>query len=141
MRISRGQYLFDRNSTLLESSLGASQAPTFFRLEIRQIETQFYREMEVANVDDEKAILDYVNRSLNEEEEFHFLRFESLQRTNIVRLQLRLIRLKNKLRIDEAVSASDHEDLQVALRDYGERESGRTEDGRHLDKGGADQRD
>jgi len=64
-------------------------------------------------------LLRYVARSLEEEEEFHLLRFESLQRTNIVAQQLELFDLKLKLQNAHDVSADDLKDLKDTLKDYG----------------------
>jgi hypothetical protein len=61
----------------------------------------------------------YVKRSLEEEEEFHFLRFEFLQRLNIVHLQIKLARLKSRIQRDGRVVAKDRETVRQALRDYG----------------------
>jgi hypothetical protein len=65
------------------------------------------------------GLLQYVARSVDEDEEFYFLRFESLQRTNIVALQTRLVRLKDKLRKKENVSDQDLESLRLTLEQYG----------------------
>lgn len=64
-------------------------------------------------------LIKYVNRSLEEEEEFHFLRFESLQRTNIVALQIKLIGLKKQIRKDKDISKDDLKILKETLSDYG----------------------
>ena len=37
-------------------------------------------------------LVSYVNRSLDEEEDFHFLRFEFLQRLNLTQLEVKLVR-------------------------------------------------
>lgn len=63
-------------------------------------------------------LLEYVNRSLDEEEEFHFLRFESLQRINIVQLQDKLVQLKRKAQA-KTLAADDYEGLKTTLKDYG----------------------
>ncbi|KAL4900894.1 hypothetical protein BDW74DRAFT_160767 [Aspergillus multicolor] len=63
-------------------------------------------------------ILEYVDRSLNEEEDFHFLRFEQLQRVNITRLQLGLVQIKERLKNDEKFSDQDLDGLKVKLEDY-----------------------
>ena len=72
----------------------------------------------MANPDNNTDLLKYVARSLKEEKEFHFLRFESLQRTNIVAQQLRLLEIKQKLQNARDVSADDLEELKNTLKDY-----------------------
>lgn len=76
--------------------------------------------MEATSNKDNKNLISYVNRSLQEEEDFHFLRFEFLQRTNIVALQVELIRLKKKIREDKDISENDLKILKDTLKDYGE---------------------
>jgi VIT1/CCC1 family predicted Fe2+/Mn2+ transporter len=68
-----------------------------------------------------KDLIKYINRSLEEEEDFHFLRFESLQRTNIVALQIELVRFKKQIRKDNDISKEDLKILKETLKDYGER--------------------
>jgi VIT1/CCC1 family predicted Fe2+/Mn2+ transporter len=68
-----------------------------------------------------KDLIKYINRSLEEEEDFHFLRFESLQRTNIVALQIELVRFKKQIRKDNDISKDDLKILKETLKDYGER--------------------
>ncbi|KAH7161687.1 hypothetical protein EDB81DRAFT_351874 [Dactylonectria macrodidyma] len=67
---------------------------------------------------DERNLVEYVRRSLDGEEEFHFLRFEFLQRLNIVQIQLDLIRMKSRINRDGAISSSDKLFLTTRLRDY-----------------------
>ena len=64
--------------------------------------------------------VNYANRSLEEEEAFHFLRFEFLQRLNLMKLQVDLVRTKNRFQQDGQASEGDLETLQRQLRDYGE---------------------
>jgi len=64
-------------------------------------------------------LLRYIARSLEDEEEFHFLRFESLQRTNIAAQQLELFELKLKFQNAQDVSTKDLDDLKYTLKDYG----------------------
>lgn len=64
-------------------------------------------------------ILDYVVRSLNEEEDFHFLRLEFLQRLNIVELQLKLVQLKRHIQHEHVSDAESLEALRVGLKHYG----------------------
>lgn len=59
-----------------------------------------------------ETLLQYVQRSVNEDEEFCFMRFESLQRTNVVALQDKLVRWKGQLRMENKVSDSTLEDLR-----------------------------
>jgi len=67
---------------------------------------------------DERNLVDYVNISLDNEEEFHFLRFEFLQRLNIVHLQVDLARLKSRILQDGSVSSEDLQSLKNTMRDY-----------------------
>jgi hypothetical protein len=71
------------------------------------------------NLENNIDLLGYVARSLEEEEEFHLLQFESLQRTNIVAQQLELFELKLKFQNGQGVSADDLQDLKDTLKDYG----------------------
>ena len=68
---------------------------------------------------DKQNLLEYVSRSVDEEEEFHFLRFESLQRLNIVRLQLDLVRLRSQFQREKSASAEELDALKIKLHDYG----------------------
>jgi uncharacterized protein (DUF2252 family) len=65
-------------------------------------------------------LVEYINRSLDEEEEFHFLRFEFLQRLNIVRLQLDLVRLKGQFQRGKRATIQDLDALESKLQKYGE---------------------
>lgn len=61
----------------------------------------------------------YTLDSIDNEEDFHFMRFESIQRLNIAHLQIDLTRIKSKVfggQID--VWASDIEDLRLKLQQY-----------------------
>jgi VIT1/CCC1 family predicted Fe2+/Mn2+ transporter len=73
----------------------------------------------MTGLDMNQDLLHYVGRSLDDEEEFHFLQFESLQRTNIVALQVDLIALKLKLGNAQQVSAEELNYLKNTLKDYG----------------------
>ena len=73
----------------------------------------------MANPDDNTDLLKYVARSIEEEEEFHFLRFEKLQRINIVAQQVGLFQLKLRVENAQNASADDLKDLKNTLRDYG----------------------
>lgn len=66
-----------------------------------------------------KNIVEYVRQSLEKEEDFHFLRFEFLQRLNITQIQLDLISLKSNINRDELLSSDNKQALQLRLRDYG----------------------
>jgi len=68
--------------------------------------------------DEEKNLVPYVNKSLAKEEDFHLLRFEFLQRLNMVHLELDLVRMRNKFK--KTASDGDLKNLQDRLRDYGE---------------------
>ena len=70
---------------------------------------------------EEDDLVEYVNRSLDEEEEFHFLRFEFLQRLNIVKLQLDLVRLKGRFQGEKRASIHGLETLESTLQKYGKR--------------------
>ncbi|KAL2864381.1 uncharacterized protein BJX67DRAFT_224098 [Aspergillus lucknowensis] len=68
---------------------------------------------------EKKNLVDYVNRSLNQEEDFHFMRFEFLQRVNIVRMELDLIQLKGRIQDPNRLSCDDDLDmLKTTLEDY-----------------------
>lgn len=70
---------------------------------------------------EEDGLVEYINRSLDKEEEFHFLRFEFLQRLNIVKLQLDLVRLKSRFQRERRASIQDLEAFESTLERYGER--------------------
>lgn len=70
------------------------------------------------NHDDNSKLLNYVQESLDVEEDFHFLRFESLQRLNIVSLQVELARVKSRLYQNGTVSAAELDGLRVLLSNY-----------------------
>jgi hypothetical protein len=61
----------------------------------------------------------YVHRSLDEEENFHFLRFEFLQRLNLSHFYAKLARMKSQIQKQGHCSADEFERLQHLLRDYG----------------------
>lgn len=73
---------------------------------------------------DEQNLPKYVKRSLEDEEEFHFLRFEYLQRLNIAQLEVKLARLKSRVQRDGKVTAKDCNVVRKTLRDYGMNEPG-----------------
>ncbi|CAN9445952.1 unnamed protein product [Alternaria alternata] len=63
-------------------------------------------------------LLQYITRSIDSDEEFHFLRFEKLQRTNLVALQMKLVRTKDALSTATTMSDDDLEILRVDLEQY-----------------------
>lgn len=65
-----------------------------------------------------EGLLEYVRRSVQDDEDFHFMRFESLQRTNLVALQVKLVCLKDTLRKEKDISNSDLELLRSTLEQY-----------------------
>jgi hypothetical protein len=72
----------------------------------------------IISIPENDGLLQYVARSIDEDEDFYFLRFESLQRTNIAALQLKLVRIKDSLRSQTDVSDSDLETLRLTLEQY-----------------------
>lgn len=68
---------------------------------------------------DAKLFIQYVNRSLDEEEKFHFLRFEFLQRLNLVHLQVKLARFKSQVQKQGQCTEIEFDALQHLLRNYG----------------------
>ncbi|KAI1455353.1 hypothetical protein F4805DRAFT_275999 [Annulohypoxylon moriforme] len=67
---------------------------------------------------DEADLVAYILQSLEEEEEFHFLRFEFLQRLNITQIQIKLARIKRCIEREYCVSSSNGKLLEKTLRDY-----------------------
>lgn len=74
---------------------------------------------QMASPENNTDLLQYIARSLGEEEEFHFLRFEKLQRTNIVAQQMQLFELRLKFENAQSASDDDLSDLKNSLKDYG----------------------
>lgn len=66
-------------------------------------------------------LVKYVNESVDVEEDFHFLRFEFLQRINIVNLQVELAQIKSRLYPSCEVSSTDLDSLKVKLERYGKK--------------------
>jgi len=66
-----------------------------------------------------EELLQYVERTFHEYKEFHFLRFEKLQRINLVALQKKLIRTKDALSKASTISDDDLEKLRTNLEQYG----------------------
>ncbi|KAH6850967.1 hypothetical protein B0I37DRAFT_372886 [Chaetomium sp. MPI-CAGE-AT-0009] len=60
----------------------------------------------------------YVNRSLDEEESFHFLRFEFLQRLNLTHFHVKLARIKSRIQKQGQCSEDELDTLQGLLKDY-----------------------
>lgn len=65
-----------------------------------------------------KKLAGYVDESVNSEEDFHFLRFESLQRLNIANLQVDLAKMKCQLFGQRNGSATDLDRLREKLDQY-----------------------
>ncbi|KAI4656000.1 hypothetical protein J4E93_000716 [Alternaria ventricosa] len=72
----------------------------------------------MATSENNTDLLRYITRSLGEEEEFHFLRFEKLQRTNIVAQQMQLFELRLKFDRTQSASVDDLGNLKDSLKDY-----------------------
>lgn len=66
-----------------------------------------------------QCLVQYIGQSLKDEEEFHFLRFEFLQRLNIAQLQLDLVRLRSSINRSRMISDDNRQVLQTKLKDYG----------------------
>lgn len=62
-------------------------------------------------------LFNYIQRSIDDEETFHFLGFEFLQRLNIVQIQNDLIAARNE--IFGSKCNDKKENLKVLLNDYG----------------------
>ncbi|KAF3767113.1 hypothetical protein M406DRAFT_274574, partial [Cryphonectria parasitica EP155] len=60
----------------------------------------------------------YVVDSLNKEEDFHFLRFEFLQRLNITNIEVELAEMKTRMLCSQDIDAEDLENLRVKLEQY-----------------------
>ena len=69
--------------------------------------------------DQTESLFQYVNRSLEDEEDFHFLRFEFLHRLNIVDLEVKLVRMKSRIRRAGTASPDQLDQLSSTLRSYG----------------------
>lgn len=67
-----------------------------------------------------KRLAQYVNpyESINEEEDFHFIRFESLQRFNLANLEFDLAQLKCQLLGQQKGTAQSVEALRIKLEQY-----------------------
>jgi len=69
---------------------------------------------------DGENFVQYVNRSLDEEEDFHFLRFEFLQRLNIAQFEVKLVRMKSQFQKSGKASPAELDTLQTTLAAYGQ---------------------
>ncbi|KAK4181998.1 hypothetical protein QBC35DRAFT_551299 [Podospora australis] len=67
---------------------------------------------------DDESFVKYVNRSLDEEEDFHFPRFEFLQRLNITQLEVKLVRMKSQIQKQGKASPQSWKTFMTAIRDY-----------------------
>jgi hypothetical protein len=66
-----------------------------------------------------EKFVQYVHRSLDEEEDFHFLRFEFLQRLNLSHFYVKLACMKSQIQRQGQCSEDAFETLQHLLRGYG----------------------
>lgn len=66
-----------------------------------------------------QSFVKYVHRSLDEEEDFHFLRFEFLQRLNLTGFNVKLARFKSRIQKQDQCSDEELDELQLLLRNYG----------------------
>ncbi|OTA91216.1 hypothetical protein M434DRAFT_352620 [Hypoxylon sp. CO27-5] len=67
---------------------------------------------------DGQDLIAYVQRSLEEGEEFQFPSFEFLQRLNITQIQVKLAKIKSRIKKERDLSSNDGELLEKTLRDY-----------------------
>jgi len=63
-------------------------------------------------------LIGYAQRSVKVDEDFFFLRFESLQRTNIVALEVKLLRIKANIKTTDDISDKDLDVLRETLEQY-----------------------
>lgn len=82
--------------------------------------------------DHHKRLVQYVLESLNMEEDFHFLRFEFLQRLNIVNLEIDLARMKSRFYDGKEASTEELEELDEKLQRYGKLKASQTSCGPEL---------
>ena len=59
------------------------------------------------SAEERQSLVEYVKESVNEEESFHCLAFESLHRLNIVQFELKLFKLKEVVRRDHEYPEDD----------------------------------
>ncbi|OTA70046.1 hypothetical protein K449DRAFT_427557 [Hypoxylon sp. EC38] len=67
---------------------------------------------------DGRNLIAYVQRSVEEGEEFQFPGFEFLQRLNITQIQVKLAKIKSCIKKEQDLSSNDGELLEKTLRDY-----------------------
>lgn len=65
-----------------------------------------------------KKLYSYIKKSLQEEENFHFMGFELLQRLNLTQYEVELACLKSKISEGQAVSQHDLLELRHKLKEY-----------------------
>lgn len=70
-------------------------------------------------MEDNTNFIHYVESSLRQEGDFHFLRFEYLQRLNLVKMQVDLVHLRSRIQKDKNPSEDDFRSLKIMLEDYG----------------------
>lgn len=73
----------------------------------------------IAGESDKANLVGYVYRSLEDEEEFHFLRFEFLQRINITQLEVKLVRMKSEIQRQHEATPTQLADLTTVMNCYG----------------------
>lgn len=64
------------------------------------------------------SLYSYVKRSVDEEEDFHFLGFEALHRINLANFEVELARMKSKFYKDKTISDDDLATLKSKLKEY-----------------------
>lgn len=69
-------------------------------------------------IDHIEGLLGYSQHSVQEDEEFHFMRFEHLQRVNIAALQLELVQMKDEIRTLEELNVNRVEQLRSTMEQY-----------------------
>lgn len=73
-----------------------------------------------------KNLLSYCSKSVQVEEDFHFLRFEFLQRVNLVNLENDLVQIKSRMFGPEYMTnPQELHDLRNTLQQYGTLSSNR----------------
>jgi hypothetical protein len=70
-------------------------------------------------------LIGYVKRSVKDDEDFYFLRFESLQRTNIVALEVKLLRIKESIRLTGGISDQELDTLGETLEQHSKQDVSR----------------
>lgn len=78
------------------------------------------REEKLWTTELKRNLVRYTLDSVDIDEDFHFLRFEFLQRLNIVKLEYELAQIKSRLyRFDCDTSADELDNLRIRLHEYG----------------------